>query len=837
MVEPFLVRQRLVSTARFTVAQRAWSVTVLLGVAALAVSWPVLSATSAVRFPGLLALLGLTVGFAAAEGCVTHLTVGRQAHSFAFSEIPFVVGLFYFSPVHLVAARLIGTAIALTVVRRQAPMKVAFNLAQYALGSVVAVAVWHAMAGTAAAPSCAGAAALGATLAMSALSGLALQIVLTAVGTARRPGASVRAIVTGLVTASANTSLALIAVDVARVSWSLLWAVGVVAGFLAVAQRSHVHLQKRHDSLQRLNQVSRGLGHDLRADSIVDELLSGSVNVLDGVAAEVRLNGDATTPEAAWRFDGKTRSVVSAGQVGGAQQQPRAWWHHGRRTQARLSVPLSAQGRVLGELTVDSNPALHGFGADEEELLDALAQQASGALANGQLADQLRHQLAENFHLATHDSLTGLANRNQFESQTSALIQAGRPAAVLLFDLDRFKEVNDTLGHAAGDALLQDAGTRLSAAIPAAVCIARLGGDEFTVLLATDDADVAVAAAQAARQALLQPLDVQSVPVSVDASVGIALAPEHGAGCDDLLRHADVAMYVAKEGHGAVEVYHADIDHNDATRLSLVSDLREAIDRHHLTVAYQPKVALGDAASDSCSVEALVRWNHPIRGMVPPDVFIPVAEQTAVILDLTDYVLDVALRQCRIWLDDGLDISVAVNISPRVLRDPSFGERLVAMLAEHRIPAPRLILEITESAVMADVTHTVAVLWALRQAGVRLAIDDLGVGHSSLAYLKRLPVHEVKIDKSFVMTMTDDPADDAIVCAVIGLAHRLGLSVVAEGVETKLARDRLAEIGCDVAQGYWYSRPVPAVEIRPFFLALHGERADRMPAPALRVAQ
>jgi diguanylate cyclase (GGDEF)-like protein len=836
MVEPFLVRRRLVTTSSSTASQRAWSVTALLGVTALAIGWPVLSVTSAPRFPGLLPLLGLILGFAVAEGCVTHLSVGRQAHSFAFSEIPFVVGLFSFSPAHLVAARLIGTAIALTAVRRQATMKVAFNLAQYALGSVVAVATWQVVAGAHPSPARAGAAALGATLAMSALSGLALQVVLAAVGTSRRPGASLRAIVTGLVTASANTSLALIAVDVARVSWSLLWAVGVVAGFLALAQRSHVHLQKRHDSLQRLNQVSRDLGHDLRADSIVDELLNGAVNVLDGVAAELTLTGDATTPGTVWRFDGKDRWAVASGQVDSTRDARRHRWLRVRRTEDRISVPLAAQGRVLGELTVDSNPALRGFGADEDELLNALAQQAGVALANGQLADQLRHQLAENRHLATHDSLTGLANRNMFESRTSALLHAGRPVAVLLFDLDRFKEVNDTLGHAAGDALLQDAGARLSAAIPDAVCIARLGGDEFTVLLSTADADVALDAAQAARQALLQRLDVLSVPVSVDASVGIALAPQHGKACDDLLRHADVAMYVAKEGHGAVEVYHADIDHNDAVRLSLVSDLREAIAHRQLAVAYQPKVSLS-GEGESCSVEALVRWNHSTRGMIPPDVFIPVAEQTAVILDLTDYVLDTALQQCRIWLDDGLDISVAVNISPRVLRDPSFSERLVAMLQAYRIPAPRLILEITESAVMADVTHTVAVLWALRQAGVRLAVDDLGVGHSSLAYLKRLPVHEVKIDKSFVMTMTDDPADDAIVCAVIGLAHRLGLSVVAEGVETKLARDRLAEIGCDVAQGYWYSRPVPAAEIRPFFLMLQGEPGGRAAPPALRVAR
>jgi diguanylate cyclase (GGDEF)-like protein len=809
--------------------------TVLLGMTALALSWPILHGSAPVRFPGAVALLALVLGFAAAEACVAHLTVGRQAHSFAFSEIPFIVGLFYFSPAHLVAARLLGTAIALIVVRRQALMKVCFNLAQYALGSLVAVATWQLLAGAHPDPARAALAALAATLVMSALSGVALHAVLILVGSDARPGASLRAIVTGLVTASANTSLALVAINVSRVDPSLLWAVGVIAGFLALAQRSHVHLQRRHDSLQRLNSVSRDLGRDLHADSIVEEMLSGAVNVLDGVAAELELNDDGTTPGSVLRFDGGSTRQISTSQAQADRLPVRRRFFQARSTQGRLSVPLTAHGRVLGQLTVDSNPALRGFGADEQDLLDALGQQASVTLANGQLADELRDQLAENEYLATHDSLTGLANRFRFEREATALIRAGRPAAVLLLDLDRFKEVNDTLGHAAGDALLQDAGSRLSAAIPDAICIARLGGDEFTVLLATADPDVAVAAAEAARLALLQPLDVRSVPVSVDASVGIALAPQHGRGCDDLLRHADVAMYVAKEGRGTVEVYHADTDHNDAVRLSLISDLRDAIEHRQLTVAYQPKVSLA-GADESCSVEVLARWTHPSRGVVAPDVFIPAAEQTAVILDLTDYVLDVALRQCRIWLDDGLDMSVAVNISPRVLRDPNFSERLVAMLAEHRIPAPRLILEITESAVMADVTHTIEVLWTLRQAGVRLAIDDLGVGHSSLSYLKRLPVHEVKIDKSFVMTMTDDPADDAIVCAVIGLAHRLGLSVVAEGVETRLARDRLVEIGCDVAQGYWYSKPVPAAEIRPFFAAERTERADR-PATALRVAR
>jgi predicted signal transduction protein with EAL and GGDEF domain len=332
------------------------------------------------------------------------------------------------------------------------------------------------------------------------------------------------------------------------------------------------------------------------------------------------------------------------------------------------------------------------------------------------------------------------------------------------------------------------------------------------VLLADADAAAAELAAEAARAALLHPLEVYSVPVSADASIGIALAPEHGRSGDELLRHADVAMYAAKEGRGAVEVYHPDIDHNDKTRLSMVADLREAITTGQLQLHYQPKILLNEA-TPGCSFEALARWSHPARGNVPPDVFIPVAEQTGVIGLLTDYVLTAALQQCRMWLDAGLDLSVAVNISPRVLRDDTFTDRLTAMLQRHRVPASRLTLEITENAVMNDVAHTIEVLWKLRRQGVRLAIDDLGVGHSSLAYLKRLPVHEVKIDKSFVLTMTDDPYDDAIVCAIVGLAQRLGMSVVAEGVETELARDRLVEIGCNEAQGYWYSRPMPAGDV------------------------
>ncbi|HMC69590.1 MAG TPA: GGDEF domain-containing phosphodiesterase, partial [Mycobacteriales bacterium] len=386
-----------------------------------------------------------------------------------------------------------------------------------------------------------------------------------------------------------------------------------------------------------------------------------------------------------------------------------------------------------------------------------------------------------------------------------------------------------------------DAGERLKVAVPQALCVARLGGDEFAILLTGADKAVATTAAQAARDALLYPLELASVAVSVDASIGVALAPLHGRSSDVLLRHADVAMYAAKEGRDGVAVYDSNFDHNDASRLALVTELRDAVQQDQLFLHYQPKVSLGTVGdSGKASVEALVRWNHPVRGFVPPDDFIGVAEQTGVIVALTDWVLAKALAQCRQWLDDGLDMSVSVNLSPRVLRDKRFPERLVCALETHRVPAARLTLEITETAIMDDVARAIDALWELRRIGVRLSIDDLGVGHSSLAYLKQLPVHEVKIDKSFVFNMADDQDDDAIVCAVVGLAHRLRLAVVAEGVETVHARDRLVDIGCDVAQGFWYSRPLAPADVAPWFAGLADLRPPAVAEPTkpqLRVAQ
>jgi len=814
-------------------ALRVWSFIVLLGAAAALVFHLGVHQMGPGVWGNPLEWMVMTAAFAVAEACVVHVNVGRHAHSFALADLPLVAGLLLFAPVPLVAARLTGALFALVVVRRQPPMKLAFNLAQLSLGLVTALYVWTAIGSTDPSSQSTWLAALAGVLTVAVVSGAAVNTVMVLAGGQLQLGQAIRTLVAGVVTGAANTAFVLMSVAVVGLSWHGIWAVLLVAGFLAVAQRSHLRLQKRHGALERLNDTSRRLGRDLHVDAIASEIVIGAAKTLDAATAQLDLLAREESPSVCVHYDGTAVTTSPASPVDDATLAPRR--RRGRTD--RITAPVRAQGTLLGHLTVTGSASVSTFGVDEQHLLNTLAEHASTALTNGWLADELREQVSDNERQATHDALTGLPNRLMFERVVSALRGNGRELTVLLLDLDRFKEINDTLGHAAGDALLQDAGQRLKVAVPQALCVARLGGDEFTILLTGADEDVAISAAQAARDALLHPLEVASVAVSVDASIGVALAPTHGVSCDELLRHADVAMYAAKEGRNGVAVYNSEIDHNDASRLGLVAELRDAVQQDQLFLHYQPKVGLADDAdTGKASVEALVRWNHPVRGLIPPDDFIGVAEQTGVIVALTDWVLSRSLNQCRRWLDDGLDMSVAVNLSPRVLRDPTFPDRLVRLLEAHRMPAARLTLEITETAIMDDVGHAIDALWKLRRIGVRLSIDDLGVGHSSLAYLKQLPVHEVKIDKSFVLNMADDHDDDAIVCAVVGLAHRLRLSVVAEGVETVHARDRLAEIGCDVAQGFWYSRPMAAPDVVPWFSG-RADLKNPEAKPQLRVAQ
>ena len=414
--------------------------------------------------------------------------------------------------------------------------------------------------------------------------------------------------------------------------------------------------------------------------------------------------------------------------------------------------------------------------------------------------------------LANTDVLTGLPNRLMLhQAMGRALAESQRDGSgvgLFLLDLDRFKEVNDTLGHPAGDALLEVVARRLLHAVRPGDVVARLGGDEFGVLLPdVEHAQDAIEVAGRIRAALAEPCRIEGVVMDVDVSIGIALSPQHGADVEVLMRRADVAMYVAKGEQTGIELYDVARDPNSPARLGTVTALREALDRGDLELHYQPKVALGDG--HVVGVEALVRWRHTERGLIPPDEFVPLAERTGLVHKLTAYVVREALDQVSQWWEMGIEVPVAVNVSMRDLQETDIAGLIAAELDDHRLPPDALVLEVTESVLVQDAGRAVTALRELQLLGVSSSLDDFGTGYSSLLLLEQLPVAEIKIDRSFVRRLDTD-GEASMVRSIVGFAHGLGLSVVAEGIESAQAWRLLREMGCDVAQGFRVARPMPS---------------------------
>ncbi len=430
---------------------------------------------------------------------------------------------------------------------------------------------------------------------------------------------------------------------------------------------------------------------------------------------------------------------------------------------------------------------------------------------------------------ASHDALTGLPNRARLWKSMEAAVAAARTrggtAALLWIDLDRFKDINDTFGHHYGDQVLKDLNPRLWAGLRETDLVARLGGDEFAILLPGADREGAVRVAERVLAELCRPIEVNGHRIDLGASIGIALFPEHGQDAETLMRRADVAMYAAKRSRAGLTVSAAGQSHSTPRRLELVAELRQGIEDGQLLLHYQPKVDL--RTGRVLGAEALVRWQHPRDGLIPPDLFIPLAEQTGLIRPLGLWVLDAALARCAEWSKAGLDLSVAVNLAADSLQDPRLDEMVAAMLRRAGVAPGRLTLEVTESAMMADPARAKEVLGRIHEAGVRVAIDDFGTGYSSLAYLKDLPVDEVKIDQKFVSGMRGNQKDACIVRSVVDLGHNFGLRVVAEGAEDRESSDLLASWGCDVAQGYFFSRPLPPCDLRAW-LTERGGRLETM---------
>jgi len=496
-------------------------------------------------------------------------------------------------------------------------------------------------------------------------------------------------------------------------------------------------------------------------------------------------------------------------------------------------------GREVGQLALVRDITFHNHHTNQAVLITvglagalaavlfglfyAITTRVEGKLAASQREiveqNQVREALQEQHireleHQALYDRLTDLPNRALLQDRLAHEIASAhrnqKSVALIVLDVSRLKEINDTLGHETGDLILQRVAHRLRTSVRKSDTVARIGGDEFAVLLPTVDLDLIRPAVEKLQAALERPFNVSDVPLDLEARIGVALYPDHGFDPQVLLQRADIAMRLAKEGSENFVVYDAKRDPYSLKKVTLFGELRHAIHHDELALHYQPKLDI--AGGRIIGVEALVRWNHPKEGLIAPDEFIPLAEKTGLINPLTYWVLDMAIRQCRAWLDAGLRLQVSVNISARNLMDPKLAERVDQCLEKHGIAATQLDLELTETAIMAEPTRTVGVMRRLTRMGVTLSIDDYGTGYSSLAYLKRLPVWELKIDRSFVSNMADDEGNAMIVHSTIDLAHNMGRKVVAEGVETQKVLDLLTVLGCDVAQGYYIGKPLPADE-------------------------
>lgn len=648
-------------------------------------------------------------------------------------------------------------------------------------------------------------------------------------GTRIRRETIIPTVFVGIFGCVAFASAALIATMVSTQSHAaLLLVIGLIA-FVALAYRSLVDLRDRHARLRSLHSFTSGLTRSVALDDVVTSAIELAGSVLQVEGAEITLfetgvarrtaTGSADQAAAVpssddWLWNktlGPRKTVVCIGET-----DEESLYLSTVGVRDAMAAPLLHGADLLGVIAVrNRDPELNIFSAGEKELFTTMAEQASVAIHAAQLERHIRTEEAARIRAATLDSLTGLANRGALneaiDAFTANMTEDGPTAgAILTLDLNRFKDVNSTLGHEVGDSLVIAVANRISEAAPRNSVVARLGGDEMAILARNvRDPEQAKALANAIRSAVDADHRIGDLVVTTNAAIGVALIPNHGREHGELMRRAAVAMYQAKlHRDSAIEVFDPDLEEVSTRKLELLNDLREALDRDALSVHFQPK---SDIETETIvGAEALVRWIHPVHGFVSPEEFVGLAEHAGLVGKLTTFVLDESLRQCRIWHEQGLPIRVSVNLSARSLRDPELVANVAESLERAGVDAKMLTLEVTETEIVSDSVGAMQVLVGLRELGVSISIDDFGTGYSSLAYLARLPADEVKIDKSFVIGLPNDEVSQAIVRAVVELCARVGMRTVAEGVEDANTLLLLHELGVETAQGYHISRPIPA---------------------------
>ncbi len=767
----------------------------------------------------------LAGGFVAAEMFPVHLDIRRNTWSATLTEIPLIIGLALSPSIDVVIGQIVGCVIAWGVIRRQALNKLAFNTSIAALEAALAVVVYHLIAGNESVlhPKV-WVAAFAAMIVEGVVSSIGVAVAITAL-TGRPPtGVLENFFVSGVMASSCGATLALCAAMVLRTQ---PWALGLLVGtavILALGYHQLAATRRRYSGLQLLYGFTEAMQNSSAQSSVIEALLDTTRKLLGADVAEVVLGDErGHLSRHVLGLDGLFRSelatspswVAAEGPKGcllarsGTRDKAGAAWLKAQGWTDGMVVSLRRNGQMIGTMAVANREGdVATFDTDNLKLFETLANHAAMSLENHELIDQLHWE-------ATHDTLTGLGNRREFYRCLATALDerpSGAKIAVALVDLDRFKEINDTFGHHTGDTFLQWLGQRFKDLLPPEAKAARLGGDEFAVFLPYEgDVDQAVSVIDR----ILYPLweeafEIGDVEVEVSASTGVAVAPDHAEDPVTLLQRADVAMYLAKGDRSGVAGYTTERDTYSPRRVGLASALRPAIEHGELNVLFQPKLDLTTGLISGA--EALVRWQHPREGLVLPDQFIPLAERTGLIVPLTDVVLDQALAACAAWGRRLPDAGVAVNLSIGNLTNDAVVTSVTELLRRYGVAPERLTLEVTESQIMEDETRHVAVLEALADIGVKISVDDFGTGYASFAYLTRLPVHQVKIDKSFVGLMDRSPNDAAVVRSVIELGRDLGISVVAEGVETEANLLTLRHLGCAIAQGYHIGFPMSSDE-------------------------
>ncbi|WP_030436490.1 putative bifunctional diguanylate cyclase/phosphodiesterase [Actinoplanes subtropicus] len=779
---------------------------------------------------GLVALAGISLVYVG----VFNVVIRRSTYSIILTEVPLVLVLYFLPPpmvILVVGGASLGTQLLRSAVIT--PVKMWFNVAKVSATIAAALLVIAALPDIKGAGPATWGVIATALLINTVLDFFCLAGVMAAVQGVRAGQDALRGIGPALAIASVNIVIGLVfLVAMVATPWAALLLLVLVAA-LVLMLRSFAEFFRQHRTLSDVYELTKAVREE-GADTGLPDVLLGRVRALMRAEyATLWLAPQGRHPEMLLTARVENKGLldlsltppairdraIAEGQtiaVGPSFKETQDLRHELRAFKIKdvVIVPLRSGQTTIGSLEVINRIGdTRVFRGPDAQVLETIAAHAAAAVENSRLVERLRHD-------AYHDRLTGMPNRRRI---TDALAEAvkvraeSEVVATLLFDVDGQRDVNESMGHAAGDKLLAEVAERLRAIAGPGALVGRIGGDEFVVTQRAESVDATVRLATEMREQLRGPMTVGSLTLDVDTAVGVSVYPDHGADPETLIQRAELAANAAKVLPYGVQLFHPALESRAVRRLGIAADLRKALDRDELDVYFQPKVTLADR--HLVGVECLARWTHAAHGEVAPEDFVAVAEHTGQLARLTERVLTEGLRRCREWAEADRPLSIAVNLSVRTLLDSRFPDMVAEQLERYGVAPAQVTFEISEPGMLGDIERVLPTLYRLRDLGVRLSVDDFGTGASSLSYLRQWPVHEVKIDDSFVQGMATDSGDLAIVRAVVSLSREFGLTVVAEGVESELTLDLLEEMGCEIGQGYLFSRPLPYERLEAWFSA------------------